>query len=630
MAVNRYDSPAQAEFINTYVPIPFEQLYTLGRQAKENVDKALSAYSTALDKWADFQSPSAIDTQEYYNETYGRALPVAEEMSRNLDMLKTAEGRAKIYSIINNTDRAKLSMLRQSAENLKQRQKVNQQLMLTGKYNPDWHDVDFANYNTLNSGIYNDVSPLAYQSIKELTDNYVNNLKDSFISRSGGFIHTGVTGDQVRQILDKNRSGILSTPEAQMHMKMYVKNNPGATMEDAANAFMERAYIDNQEYIRDNVTVDPYALQALKEQQALRLAMAKKKGESSASDYPDAYNKLYNDAIIKEKQQIRTNPALGRTRSLIEELGVMTQTLQNASDAVASGKMTADDYKKLYDTYKKQVDSNYSQEAMSNALAEDVRQLFATQSDIFPEVGVNNKKYPAYYDASSRVLNQLTYGTSGLVMNSYNKVKAANEVEINSNDVITKGYTIPDTNGLILSTDFVNKIMKVPSIKYTVKDRSGLERNFAEDLKSGVFQDVIKIPRNKIMVSNIDGNPQLVQRVSVKIPMQSIRNAGYDENDFKIMVNKMLGLTSEVGLNVKPIKKETLEDSWGTSDNRGGAALTGEYFTFDAMEPVDPYGMTRMTFDQDVNDIHGGSKLQNENYNSSFIDSYQTILNMLQ
>lgn len=630
MAVNRYDSPAQAEFINTYVPIPFEQLYTLGRQAKENVDKALSAYSTALDKWAEFQSPSAIDTQEYYNETYGRALPVAEEMSRNLDMLKTAEGRAKIYSIINNTDRAKLSMLRQSAENLKQRQKVNQQLMLTGKYNPDWHDVDFANYNTLNSGIYNDVSPLAYQSIKELTDNYVNNLKDSFISRSGGFIHTGVTGDQVRQILDKNRSGILSTPEAQMHMKMYVKNNPGATMEDAANAFMERAYIDNQEYIRDNVTVDPYALQALKGQQALRLAMAKKKGKSSASDYPDAYNKLYNDAIIKEKQQIRTNPALGRTRSLIEELGVMTQTLQNASDAVASGKMTADDYKKLYDTYKKQVDSNYSQEAMSNALAEDVRQLFATQSDIFPEVGVNNKKYPAYYDASSRVLNQLTYGTSGLVMNSYNKVKAANEVEINSNDVITKGYTIPDTNGLILSTDFVNKIMKVPSIKYTVKDRSGLERNFAEDLKSGVFQDVIKIPRNKIMVSNIDGNPQLVQRVSVKIPMQSIRNAGYDENDFKIMVNKMLGLTSEVGLNVKPIKKETLEDSWGTSDNRGGAALTGEYFTFDAMEPVDPYGMTRMTFDQDVNDIHGGSKLQNENYNSSFIDSYQTILNMLQ
>lgn len=36
---------------------------------------------------------------------------------------KTAEGRSKIYSAINNVDRAKLSMLRQSAEGLRERQK---------------------------------------------------------------------------------------------------------------------------------------------------------------------------------------------------------------------------------------------------------------------------------------------------------------------------------------------------------------------------------------------------------------------------------------------------------------------------------------------------------------------------
>lgn len=83
-----------------------------------------------MDKWAEFQSPSAADTKAYYDETYGRALPVAEELSKNLDMIKTAEGRSKIYSAINNVDRAKLSMLRQSAEGLKERQKVNQRLML--------------------------------------------------------------------------------------------------------------------------------------------------------------------------------------------------------------------------------------------------------------------------------------------------------------------------------------------------------------------------------------------------------------------------------------------------------------------------------------------------------------------
>ena len=59
--------------------------------------------------------------------------------------------------------------------------------------------------------------------------------------------------------------------------------------------------------------------------------------------------------------------------------------------------------------------------------------------------------------------------------------------------------------------------MKVPSMKYTVQDNSRLNRNFAEDLKSGVFQDVIKVPRNKIMVGEFNGQPQLFQRVSVKI-----------------------------------------------------------------------------------------------------------------
>ena len=39
--MNEYSNPAQAQFINTYVPIPFEQLYNLGLQAKQDVEKAV-------------------------------------------------------------------------------------------------------------------------------------------------------------------------------------------------------------------------------------------------------------------------------------------------------------------------------------------------------------------------------------------------------------------------------------------------------------------------------------------------------------------------------------------------------------------------------------------------------------
>lgn len=88
------------------------------------------------------------------------------------------------------------------------------------------------------------------------------------------------------------------------------------------------------------------------------------------------------------------------------------------------------------------------------------------------------------------------------------------------------------------------------------------------------------------------------------------------------MTEKMMGITSEVGLNIKPIDKENLNDAWGTKSGRGGAALTGEYFTFDVMEPIDPRGLTtRMTFDQEVNDIPGGFTSRNK--------SYENIINNL-
>lgn len=629
MAVNRYDSPAQAKFMNTYVPIPFEQLYTLGKQAKEDVDKAMSSLSTTLDKWSEFRSPSEVDTKEWYNETLGKAKPIVDKLANNLDLLKSPEGKSQIYSLINNVDRAKLSTLMQSKEGLLTRQKVNQQLMLNGKYNPLWHDVDFGNYNTLKSGVYNDIAPLAYSSIKDMTDQYVNNLKDSFIGRKDGFIYTGVTDEQIKNILDANKSGILSTPQAQKHMQVYMQQNPEATKEEAAEWVMQKAYTDNQEYVRQNINIDPYEMQALKYRQAMDTAARKKGKSDTETNYPDAYKKLYNDAITQEQRNLYNNPAFANTRATVTTLENAKNSLLNMAAGLENGTITPEQYQSAAKEYMEMENKMQKDGTLGNALAEDVAEIFSKASDIFPKEGVKPDKLPLYYNASSRVLNSITYPASGQIMNAYNKVSNANEIEINSGDVIIKGYSSPDTRGAILATNFVNKVMKVPSIKYMVKTTDGLERNFGEDLESGVFENIIKVPRGKIAPANFNGTPQLAQRISIKIPLQSIKNAGYDESSFKSVVKNTMGITGEVGLNIKPVKKEDLEDAWGTKPGKPGAALTGEYFTFDVMEPIDPHGLTRMTFDQEVNDIHGGSKLQNDRYEDSYVDSYETIIKTL-
>ena len=231
MAINRYDTPAQAEFINTYVPIPFEQLYTLGRDAKAEVDKAITEQSAALSKWSEFKSPSSVDIDSWNKATLGVVKPVIDKLASNPDLIKTVEGRSMLRSAINNVDTAKLARLQQGRDNLLQRQKVDQELMMKGLYNLDWHAVDYGNYDTLKSGIFNDVSPLAYQSIQDLTDPYYKGIQDSFIGSDGLYDYTGVTREQIAEIADKNLSGIMVTPVAQKHMEVY-KKQTGATDEE--------------------------------------------------------------------------------------------------------------------------------------------------------------------------------------------------------------------------------------------------------------------------------------------------------------------------------------------------------------------------------------------------------------
>ena len=47
------------------------------------------------------------------------------------------------------------------------------------------------------------------------------------------------------------------------------------------------------------------------------------------------------------------------------------------------------------------------------------------------------------------------------------------------------------------------------------------------------------------------------------------------------------------------------------------------------MEVMDPSGSERLMWDQEANDLYGGSKMQNEQYGQSFIDSYDDIFNAL-
>lgn len=264
MAANMYDQAAQAQFINTYVPINFGELYRIGAAQKAAVDEAAQQFGTQLQKFGEFQSPSQIDTQRYYDLTIGRQdfQNAINQMVSNPDALKDAAFRSQLQSMINSVDYGTLSNLRSSRDAMLKRQEVNQKLMLENRFNSLWHDVDFANYDTVNSKIFDDITPLPYMSVRELVEPYVNNLKGEFLGAKNGFLWNGVTDEMTDAQLQKNLSSIQNTPQYQKYLETYQKM--GLNPEQAQQQLLNEIYTAGREYTWNKADRDPMAIENMR------------------------------------------------------------------------------------------------------------------------------------------------------------------------------------------------------------------------------------------------------------------------------------------------------------------------------------------------------------------------------
>lgn len=258
MQANRYDRAAEAPIMNTYVPINFGELYRIGQAQRQAVEQAANEFTNTVSKFGEFQSPSAVDTQRYYENSLGKIRDLIDEAATNPDAMKDANFRARLNSRIANLDYATLSNLKQSREGMLARQKANQELMIKGMYNPLWHDVDFTNYNTVDSGIFNDVAPLAYKSEVDLVRPYVDNLKASFMGVKDGWIHQGVSTDRTDYEIQRDSSSIQNTPEYQKHLE--VLQRQGLSRQDAEEQLNRTLITAGREFAYDQAEHDPMAV----------------------------------------------------------------------------------------------------------------------------------------------------------------------------------------------------------------------------------------------------------------------------------------------------------------------------------------------------------------------------------
>ena len=476
MATNRFDKPIESEYISQYTPIPFEQLYAIGKANNERVDKAYQDLGNQFTKWSEFRSPSAVDTKRWYDLTVGAGQDVVNKLAANPDLIKTAEGRSLIQSFINTRPYNELSQLQQSREGLLQRQKVNQQLMLSGKYNPLWHEVDFTNYNTLDSGVFNDVAPLAYKSEVDLVKPYVDNLKPGFIRQEGAYDWRGVSSERIDQEIANNISAIYNTPEAQKHIQVLIQQ--GYTPERANALFANRIYRAGREFAYEDRELNP--LSKIYEEDRLKRARTKEQQatqkpfrltESIAATGGDAF-KLGTQAYIANKYRDQINSLTDQYNKAVE------------SNDTLSANIFKEQLRKIY---------NESNSYTPNKLFNEIFKEYATDGKL-TNIDLSN--------ATNDILNRFAAPSP---IASVNDLLQTTIPGVTSETVTTplgKYRVIANPRQLDLATDVISEIAGYKHVE------SG-KNKFRDALKNGKLTNVILQQGGNILTLPVNKNGQV-------------------------------------------------------------------------------------------------------------------------
>lgn len=505
MATNRFDKPIESEYISQYTPIPFEQLYAIGKANNERVDKAYQDLGNQFTKWSEFRSPSAVDTKRWYDLTVGAGQDIVNKLAANPDLIKTAEGRSLIQSFINTRPYNELSQLQQSKEGLLQRQKVNQQLMLSGKYNPMWHDIDFTNYNTLDSGVFNDVAPLAYKSEVDLVKPYVDNLKPGFIRQEGAYDWRGVASERTDQEIANNISAIYNTPEAQKHIQVLIQQ--GYTPEQANALFANRIYRAGREFAYEDRELNP--LSKIYEEDRLKRARTKEPQatqkpfrltESIAATGGDAF-KLGTQAYIANKYRDRINSLTDQYNKAVE------------SNDTLSANIFKEQLRKIY---------NESNSYTPNKLFNEIFKEYATDGKL-TNIDLSN--------ATNDILNRFAAPSP---IASVNDLLQTTIPGVTSETVTTplgKYRVIANPRQLDLATDVISEIAGYKHVE------SG-KNKLRDALKNGKLTNVILQQGGNILTLPVNKNgqvqPNSSQVITVAIPQSQLDALGITDADMVI------------------------------------------------------------------------------------------------
>lgn len=534
MAANMYDQAAQAQFINTYVPINFGELYRIGAAQKQAVDQAAEQFTTQLQKFGEFRSPSRVDTENYYNMTIGREdfQNAINQMVSNPDYMKDASNRAQLQSLINSVDYAALSQLKESADYQRMGLQIRAKMKAEGRLKDSWDKSDIANYDTLGTGkIFDDITPVAYMNLNELSTPYFNDLKPGFLGtdyvNGTRYVVTGNNMEDLMAVATAKFNDLIDTPQGQKYFEEYLAMNNGdanAAKSQFINA-VAQSQIDRTR--RPKYDVDPAFIEQLR--YSLK---AKAAGASEASQVLPDLSRILATTTVQNN---------------LATLGGLTPEERSA---VASGQANSEVYQK-------------ASRNMSNNLK-------TAWNNLSKSSGINS--------ASRKLLDMISQPLSkevdtSLLVEGGGEVLGKDAKLTNSTASMTLGADMTFgllgyENGALGYTMSNMQNASDEKQKKAWKDRSVAMATIQQAWYNDQFRDVIVKGSGQVL----SDNNEVYHKRKVYIPIDQLRNIGFQsisKGDFsKLIGSKVVSLGDIINKQQIEIKQEY--------DPETGEVLKGE------------------------------------------------------
>lgn len=315
--MNYYEQPVAQTFMDTYAPLPFQELAMLGAAYKKEKDETEAAIDEFRSTYGDFTSMSEYDVEDWNKETMGKLQPALLEMATDPEKIKSQEFQAGIRSAIRSVNTARLSALKQNAENYKIRAAEIAKLKAEGKYKESWDPINISRWRTIGPqgqiNMMTDLSPIEYKSLHDIASPYSQALEDQYLDRIDRYRYwKGVDEAQIRNALNTASTDIFNTPQGQAwyrdissELAMQGITDPNAVREEMMNRLVQ----SQKDYMHKNLAYDTAAIQedtlALKR----RIAAGKEQPETPPARYTDMIRldgKRYLNSLTENNTMVPT------------------------------------------------------------------------------------------------------------------------------------------------------------------------------------------------------------------------------------------------------------------------------------------------------------------------------------